>query len=81
MSFHSLGEYYNYPPQIFLKFSGLQYGGMERYPSPNLRPKFSFTTLKIASNLEQFFFRCHLQDRTLHHVAVRPPLNLNLLII
>jgi len=30
------GEYSDCPPQIFLKFSGLQESAMERYPSPKL---------------------------------------------
>jgi len=46
------GAYDSYP-----KFSGLQDSGMERYlphpPPPKLAPKFIFTALKRASNLEQ----------------------------
>ena len=33
-------------PQIFLKFSGLQDSGMERYPSPKLAAEVHFYYLK-----------------------------------
>jgi len=35
-SLYLQGEYYNCPHQIFLKFSGLQNSGMEKYSSPKL---------------------------------------------
>ena len=40
------GEYYNCPPQIFLKYSGLQDSGMGTYPSPKLAAEIHFYYLK-----------------------------------
>jgi len=40
------GEYYNCTPQIFLKFSGQQDSGTERYPSPKLAAEIHFYCLK-----------------------------------
>jgi len=36
------GEFYSCPPQISLKFSGLQDSGMGRYPSPKLAADIHF---------------------------------------
>ena len=36
------GKYHQCPPQIFLKFSGLQDSGTERYESPKLAAKIHF---------------------------------------
>jgi len=44
--FNWQGEYYNFLPQIFLEFSGLQNGGMGRYPSPNAATRIHFYYLK-----------------------------------
>jgi len=53
------GEYYNCPPQIFLKFSGLQDSGMESYPSPKLAAEIHFYCLENSVHFlaKKYFFR------------------------
>jgi len=46
-------EYFNLPPPIFLKLSGLQDSFMERFPSSKLAAQMHFSTFKIALKIEE----------------------------
>jgi len=63
----NVGDYFRCPPRIFLKFSGLQDSGVEKYPGPKLATKIHCHLIKNSVQFGKIFFFFSIYFETTNH--------------